>query len=76
MYIIASEHILPNVQNAGNIGYVESLIRFLPSMIWFFLIFFVFLFEYYLNFFAEITRFGDRQFYQVIDYIFSPLNLL
>ena len=65
MYIIASEYILPNILICGKISYFEGLIRMVTSMIWFFLVFFVFLFEYYLNFFAEITRFGDREFYQI-----------
>lgn len=56
---------MPCVLESGRISYFESLVRLIPSLIWLFLVFFVFLFEYYLNFFAEVTRFGDREFYQV-----------
>jgi len=64
-YIIASEFIIPNFQNSKNLTFTEGTLRLLNSMIWLWLVLFVFLFEYYLNFVAEVTRFGDRQFYQV-----------
>ena len=64
-YIIASEFMVPLFNDLKSLSFTEGTLRLLNSAIWFWIVFFCFLFEYYLNFIAECTRFGDRQFYQV-----------
>lgn len=63
-YIIVSEFVVP-VMLDTKVSFLENTMKLVIYMIWSFIILFMFMFEYYLNFFAEITRFGDRQFYQV-----------
>lgn len=62
-YIIVGDFIIPFVEKGDQISPFELLFRLqIPLCMMLILIFFI-VWECILNVFAEITRFGDRQFY-------------
>ncbi|CAG9334329.1 unnamed protein product [Blepharisma stoltei] len=64
MYVITSDHIMPALARGKSIQFLDLYCRLiLPTLIVYLLIFFV-AFEQILNLLAEISRFGDREFYQ------------
>jgi len=64
MYLILTEYMLPLFQNASNIHCVEFVVTLIVPTGVFYLLFFILIFEVMLNGFAELTRFGDRLFYE------------
>ena len=62
-YIMISDFVIPSIEKGEEINAIELLLRIcLPMCIFWILIFYI-IWELILNVFAEITRFGDRQFY-------------
>ena len=62
-YILLSDHIIPAIQKGDQISPFELFGRIVLPMGVFVLLIFYIVFELFLNIFAEITRFGDREFY-------------
>ena len=62
-YILLSDKIIPVIQKGDQISPLELLGRLVIPMGVFVLLIFYITFELFLNVFAEITRFGDREFY-------------
>jgi sterol O-acyltransferase len=63
-YLIVSEYILPVLLHIHNYSVVQSIYAIMLPMFAFCMLTFFLVFENMLNFFAEITRFADRLFYQ------------
>jgi sterol O-acyltransferase len=64
LYNLISDCLLPVLDHVDDLSTVEVLSRLIfPVLICYLMIFFI-LFEQILNAFAEIVRFGDREFYQ------------
>jgi sterol O-acyltransferase len=62
-YLIVTENILPVIYQKENFSFISSICSILLPVLTVNLLVFWMVFENYLNFFAEITRFGDRLFY-------------
>lgn len=63
-YLIISEYILPVLMNYYQYSVIQSIYLLMLPMLAFCMLTFFLIFENMLNFFAEITRFADRLFYQ------------
>ena len=63
-YIILSEVIIPTLTLGDTINIVDMVSRILCSVTIFVMILFFFMFEIFLQALAELTSFGDREFYQ------------
>ncbi|GJD07925.1 Sterol O-acyltransferase 2 [Galdieria sulphuraria] len=64
MYLIMTEYMLPLFHNASDIHSIEFVVTLIVPTGIFYLLFFILIFEVMLNGFAELTRFGDRLFYE------------
>ncbi|CAD8111043.1 unnamed protein product [Paramecium sonneborni] len=62
-YMIVSNHIYPIILNVNALSLVDSIFQMTLPLIFLCLTLFNMIFENYCNFWAEITHFGDRQFY-------------
>jgi sterol O-acyltransferase len=62
-YLIVTENILPVVYEKEYFSIIQSIFNILLPVFTVNLLVFWMVFENYLNFFGEITRFGDRLFY-------------
>lgn len=64
LYNVISELILPVVDKAQELNYLEVFSRLIfPALICSIMLFFI-VFEQILNVFGELVKFGDREFYQ------------
>ena len=64
LYNVISDSIIPVLAQVHELNYLEVFSRLIfPVLICYLMIFFI-LFEQILNLFAEMARFGDREFYQ------------
>ena len=64
LYNVISDFVLPVLMQVQELNYLEVFSRLIfPVLICYLMVFFI-LFEQILNCFAELTRFGDREFYQ------------
>lgn len=64
MYMIISENILPVIQNAKNISFLDMHSRLIVPCVVLYNLGFLIIFEQILNMFAELSYFADREFYQ------------
>lgn len=64
LYNVISDCILPVLQKVDELNYLEVFSRLVFPVFTCYLMVFFILFEQILNSFAEMTRFGDREFYQ------------
>ncbi|CAK90388.1 unnamed protein product (macronuclear) [Paramecium tetraurelia] len=62
-YMIVSNHIYPIILNVNALTLVDSIFQMTLPLIFLCLTLFNMIFENYCNFWAELTHFGDRQFY-------------
>ncbi len=62
-YIIITEFIMPVIEKGNRISYFELLFKTLMPLTVFMNLFFFIVWEIVLGFFAEITRFADREFF-------------
>lgn len=62
-YILISDFVIPVVYKGDNISPLELIARIILPMCLFWIVIFYIIWELILNIFAEITRFGDREFY-------------
>ncbi|KAI9088740.1 MBOAT, membrane-bound O-acyltransferase family-domain-containing protein [Phlyctochytrium arcticum] len=64
LYVLVEHYIYPVLNRMGELTFFESLSHLLlPFMVAYMLIFYV-IFECICNWFAEVTRFADREFYE------------
>ncbi|OMJ77086.1 hypothetical protein SteCoe_22127 [Stentor coeruleus] len=64
LYNVISDCVLPVLTEIKELNYLEGFCRLIfPVLICYLMLFFI-LFEQILNMFAEIVKFGDREFYQ------------
>ncbi|CAG9310946.1 unnamed protein product [Blepharisma stoltei] len=62
-YIIASDHILPIINMSNVLPLTEVFSRLVIPCLIFYIMIFLIIFEQILNLFAEMSLFGDREFY-------------
>lgn len=63
LYITVQDYIQPILVDSKNLSMAESIIKLLlPFMVCYMMLFFI-VFEHICNWFAEVTRFADREFY-------------
>lgn len=62
-YMIASSHVLPVIENVRQMSFLDSIFMITLPMTFLCLTIFNMVWEQYCNFWAEITKFGDRLFY-------------
>ncbi|KAJ3187185.1 hypothetical protein HDU85_007223 [Gaertneriomyces sp. JEL0708] len=64
LYVTIEHYVYPVLNELGRLSFLESTVKLmLPFTLCYMLIFFV-IFEFICNFFAELTRFADREFYE------------
>eukprot|EP00871_Galdieria_phlegrea_P005501 jgi/Galph1/5952/GphlegSOOS_G4622.1 len=64
MYLIMTEYMLPLFKKASSVHSLEFIVNLIVPCGVFYLLFFVLIFEVMLNGFAELSRYGDRLFYE------------
>jgi sterol O-acyltransferase len=64
IYMVICEMMIPTIKESKNLSMLDLYIRLMwPCVVCYMLIFFI-IFEHILNLFAELSLFGDREFYQ------------
>ena len=64
LYLLITENILPTSIKAKDLSFIDVYVRLITPCLVAFNLFFLIIFEQILNLFGEISRFGDREFYQ------------